>query len=152
VAVGSSLTPKVSSELSGGGVLEMFGCSGAPTMSLTGDQSVLITGSVIGDLVLDDTINVRISGSSHGTITPGATATLAEPVRRGSVSLVGELTKAVVFDIPQPDTNYTVMMELLGAPANQDTPWVTAKVASGFTINFSAAQTLSVNWSVQRVM
>ncbi|MBV6343732.1 hypothetical protein [Candidatus Magnetobacterium casense] len=63
---------------------------------------------------------------------------------------MAEATKAVVFDVPHPDSTYEIGLELGGATASEEVPWVTLKTAAGFTINFSAPQTLDVCWTARR--
>ena len=148
----SALSPPISSTLSGRGSLEILGCSGRASVSLAGNRSVTIVGSSIGNLTLAGSVAVTLDHSRKGTVTPGGTASLAEPIQRGTVAFVAEATKAVVFASPQPDTSYTVDLELQSHPANEDSWWITGKATSGFTVNFNTAQTVNAIWTVQRVM
>ena len=146
----SALTPPIASTLSGLGLLEIVGCSSGADASFSGDQLVRVIGSHLGNLTLSGSIAVTLDHSRKGAVTAGGTATLEEPVQRGLVSFASNLTKSVVFAVPQPDANYTVGLEV-GASVTGPW-WVTAKTAAGFTLNFALAQTCSAVWSVYRTM
>lgn len=145
---GSLLAPPIASTLLGLGLLEIVGCSSTAAASFSGDQSVRIVGSRLGDLVLNNSIAVSLDNSRKGAVVSGGTATLTEPIQQGTVNLVGEATKAVVFNVPHPNATYTVGLE----PGASVTGawWVTAKTAAGFTLNFAAPQTCSAAWTVFR--
>lgn len=152
VGADSLLAPPLSSTLSGRGLLEIVGCSGGAAAVFDGDRSVRVIGSRLGDLTLNGSVAMSLDHSRKGSVTSGGTATLEEPVQRGTVAFVAEVTKAVVFATPQPNANYTVGLELGAPPANDEAWWVTAKTAAGFTLNFTSAQTLSAVWSATRTM
>jgi hypothetical protein len=75
---------------------------------------------------------------------------LDESSRQGTVVFGADTTKAVVFDLPFSDGDYTVNFELDSRPTNDETPWITGKAGTGFTVNFQTAQTLTVTWQVTR--
>lgn len=148
----STLPSPLNAVLSGGGSLEISGCTGGADLTMGGNRTLTVRGSALGDLVLGGTTAARLVGSSRGTVT-GATATLAEPIQSGSVSFVAVSSVAVPFSVPHPDTDYHITPTLVGAaPAGQEVPYVTAKTVSGFTLNFTSPQTLTVEWSVSRAV
>lgn len=145
----STLLFPVSLGMIGAGSVLLNGCTVA-TATLSGDRPIVVQGSTLGNITLANSLALRLTGSTRGTITPGGTATLSETVQYGEVAFGAEATKAVVFAVPQPDTNYRVGLELGAHPANDEPPWTTARTAAGFTINFNSVQTMSVRWSVAR--
>lgn len=147
---GSLLAPPIASTLLGRGTLKIVGCATEAGASFSGDQSVKVIGSRLGNLTLNDSIAVSLDHSRKGTITSGGTSTLEEPIQRGAVSFAAETTKVVLFDTPQPNANYSVNLEPGGVVIGAW--WVTAKTAAGFTLNFAVPQTCSAIWTVSRVM
>lgn len=74
---------------------------------------------------------VKVAGS---TVILDATAS---EIRSGTFSLSGTnwLTQNIIFDVPMPDTNYIVNVELASASGNVMTPWrITDKTVNGFTL------------------
>lgn len=147
---GSALTPPISSELLGRGQLEFTGCSSTVAATLSGDRQVKFIGSQVGNLTINDSVALVLNHSSRGTVTAGGTATLEEPIQQGTENLVGESTKAILFDVPHPDASYTVGLEIGGIAVGAW--WVTAKTAAGFTLNFAAPQTCPITWTTFRGM
>jgi hypothetical protein len=144
----SSLLPPVSSTLSGLGSLLMVGCTGGADVIMDGDRTLEVRNSAIGDLTLNGTTAATLIATSRGTAT-GATATLAEPLLQGVATFIAASTVSVTFNPDQPDDNYQVVLTPLATTSDQ-IPWISAKAATGFTINFSGAQSMSVDWSVIR--
>lgn len=84
-----------------------------------------------------------------GDLPIGGTDTYTPPVIlpsifRGSAAVVGATTYAVVFGASLSDTDYDVSVEV----ADNINTWVTVKTVAGCTINFSAAYTGTVRWTV----
>jgi hypothetical protein len=150
VGYGTSLSPILASTLSGGSALAVSGCTGNITGTFSGDRTVTITGSDMGAFSIASTVAVQLSGSSRGAIIAGGTATVEESIQRGTAAFVGDTTKAVAFEAPHPNTNYSITLTTDARPANDEVMWVTSKAVTGFTINFVTAQTLGVSWSVVR--
>jgi hypothetical protein len=153
VGVGSSLSPPVSSDLRGAGSLSITNCGQVNNTQVSGDRSLEVLGSALGDLTLvgvGGTTTARLVGSSRGTLTT-STATIEEPVTQGSESLAAVATQPVTFLHPQPDGQYNVALELGGSPGAA-THWITGKSGTGFTINFTAPVTLGANWTAVRSM
>ena len=74
---------------------------------------------------------VKVAGS---TVILDATAS---EIRSGTFSLSGTnwLTQNIIFDVPMPDTDYIVNVELASASGNVMTPWrITDKTVNGFTL------------------
>jgi len=145
----STLAPPIKSTLNGAGEFNILNCGRVSDVTLNGDQTFLIRGTDVGDLTINGTAAVRLTGS-RDSVTAAAGASLKEPVQRGTVAFAASLAQVVTLPAKHPDTSYLVSFELGAAPVNQDTPWITAKTTSGFTINFSSAQTMAVGWTVTR--
>lgn len=147
---GSSLSPPLASTLSGAGSLLIKGCNGGKALTVGGDRTLVLQDSHVGALTLNGTTAATITGGSHGAVVGAVGTTLAEPVQQGTETFAAA-TAAVTFDVEHPDANYTVLVECRARPVNDETPWITGKLATGFTINFQTAQTLECVWSVFRV-
>lgn len=147
----STLVPVIASNLVGAGELRITGCNGAPTITMAGDQALNVIGSHVGNLNLGGTTDAILIGSRRGTLV-GATATLAEPITRTNANFVAAATVAVAFGVDHPDANYDVSFELPSRPVNDETPWVTLKAVTGFTLNFQTAQTLDARVVITREM
>lgn len=150
LALSSTLSPPIQSTLIGGGELILSNCGRAAGVWLSGDQATTIVGTAIGDLSLNGTVTATLLGSRRGSLVAGVGTTLDEPYQSGSVSFVGTTAEPVVLPAQHPDGDYRVVLEYDMGPVNQDTAWVSSKTASGFTINFSFNQNLTVNWAVLR--
>lgn len=134
----------VISNVIGAGGFTMAYCQRVGNLSVLGDQENLIVGSRVGTLAVSTPAVAKLVASTRGTAS--GTGTLSEEVTRGTAAFAAAASVAVVFDLDQPDTSFEVMLDSPTA----DRPWVTAKTVTGFTINFSAAQTTSVDWKVSR--
>ena len=95
----------------------------------------------------------------YPTITPGGgTTRFAAPIYdlnvlgqlhqtyAGTQALAGVTTQAVTFAVAAATATYTVALSQSATSVLP--PWITAKATTGFTINFSANYTGSVDWSV----
>lgn len=150
LGIGSVLVPPVQSTLIGAGVLSILNCGWASNVSFDGDRNLVVVGTALGDLTLNGTASASLIGSTRNGINAAVGTTLAEPYVSGMTPFVADTSQAVVLPAEQPDTNYRITLELDGVTVNQDTPWITAKTTTGFTINFSFNQTLTVYWAVIR--
>lgn len=153
VGVGSSLSPPVSSDLRGAGSLSITNCGQVNNTQVSGNRSLEVLGSNLGDLILigvSGTTTARLVGSSRGALSV-VTATIEEPVTQGAESLVAVATQPVTFSHPQPDGQYNVALELGSTPGAAN-HWITGKSGTGFTLNFTAPVTLGVNWTATRSM
>jgi hypothetical protein len=74
--------------------------------------------------------------------------------KSGTVTITGvATTSAVAFTTAMPDTSYAVVLDQetpAGAAVGFESPWVTLKATTGFTININTAPggilTVQVNW------
>lgn len=146
----STLNPQVDILLNGDSTLEGFGSKLGDTV-LGGDQSVRFEHSTLGDLTVNDTVQIYLKDSIRGSLAgPNAVAILDESNRFGSVSLIAVITYTVTFDVPLASNDYHVSLELGSSPSNNEVPWITTKLSSGFTINFSTSQTIDISWKVSK--
>jgi len=148
----SAVTPPLAATLSGRGTLEVSNCAGGADATFSGDRSVRVLGSHLGDLILNGSTALSLVGSQKGTVTSGGTATMEEATQRGVVAFTADTQQAIVFNTPQPDNDFAVTVELDDAPTGDEQYWISAKTAAGFTINFTSAQTLGATWTVMRIM
>lgn len=150
VGIDSVVAPPVSMDMNSGQAHILGSRTG--NVGAQGSQPLTITGSVIGDLTLAESVAVTLTGSTRGTLVAGGTATLDETNLMGDSAFAGAATDAVVFPAPMSSAAYTVSFELDTQPVNDEVPWITAKTAAGFTINFASAQTLGVRWMATRAL
>jgi hypothetical protein len=150
---GSALVPAVAIDCDGAG-----GSSFSNTTMLLPSQ-IQYSGTatheafncVLGQMSVMESVTINLRQTKHsGILAANVGAVLDEDVRRGSDVLGAVTTSAVVFDIPFSDADYLVSLELPSRPANDETPWITLKAATGFTINFQTAQTMTIEWVVTR--
>jgi len=73
-----------------------------------------------------------------------------ESVLRGTLAFAVEASKPVILPWERLDANYTVALDVSGAPAGGAFPAVTGKLATGFTVSFGVAQTLNVTYCVMQ--
>lgn len=64
----------------------------------------------------------------------------------GTATFVAATTVAVTLTKNQPNTDYRISL----GPQSNNTFWITSKTVSGFTINASASNSSSIDWSVVR--
>ena len=143
----SLLTPILSADLSGGGAFLLADSQVSGDVTLAGNQSVLLLGSWVGGLIINDTAAVILSNSNRGSVTAAVGVTLAENIQQGVVSFVGVTFKAVVFGAKQPDTDYVIGLE----PNNYGT-YISARSATGFTVTASGVTTADVPYTITRVI
>jgi hypothetical protein len=94
---------------------------------------------------------VTLSSCTRGALTGAGTGTLAETAMQGSLPFVASSTETFLFEEPQPDTNYTVLVEPgVAVAAIGDLPYVENKTLAGFDVTFGAAQTTTVRFEVRR--
>jgi hypothetical protein len=116
-------------------------------VGVAGDQALSVVRSSIGALTLNDTTAAVLSQSTRGVVTADPTATLAETTASGSVAFAASASEGVNLDAPAPDANYTV---LLDTGSTAETFAVTARTASGFTVDASVAATTTVRYTILR--
>jgi hypothetical protein len=150
LGVGSVLSPPIQSTLVGAGALNILNCGWTSDVQINGDRQLTVVGTALGDLTVNDTATVTLTGSSRDNLTAAAGTVVDEPYAEGSVVFAATTTQAVVLPAEMPDTNYRVVLEYDAATLNQDTAWISPKTTTGFTINFSFNQTLTAYWAVMR--
>ena len=149
IALSTAMPTPIACDCDGGGRMEFNGCSLA-TATFSGDRTLTARSTVFGALTLSETVEGTLSNCAHGTTNVNALAVLDEPMKGGSEAFGAALTAAVVFDLPFSDAAYQVGVEVDSQPANDETAWITGKAATGFTINFASAQTLTATWRATR--
>jgi len=151
IAGGTGLATPIAVDLDGDGTMLFEGCRLGGQADLSGDRSMILRGCSAEELNLQETVSVACENSLVKALTAGnLTAELDLPKKRGTAVMAGVTTIAVAFDIPLSDASYEVSLELPSRPVNDETPWVTIKAVTGFTINFQTAQTMTVRWAVTR--
>ena len=153
MVVDSSLSPAMSIDCDGQGSSGLYSCSMSPTQRLqySGDQTHYARISQLGILSVLETVSIETKVSKYASLLAGnLSAELDVDVVRGTVVLAAAATGAIAFDIPFTDADFQVDLELPSRPANDETPWVTLKLATGFTVNFQTAQTMTVLWTATR--
>ena len=141
----SLLDPIMSVTLTGGGSFGLTDCLVSGNVTFDGDQDFFVSGSTVGNVVINTTAAVRSSGTTRGTLTAAAGATLAENLQYGVANFVGDTFKAIVFGAQQPDVNYMISLE----PNNHGT-YISARSVSGFTITAGGVTTADVPWTLTR--
>lgn len=150
---GTALVPAISIDCDGAGVAELLSVHMTPTSRIlfSGGRTHSAEGCTLGVVSLAETVTLSTTNTRIASLlAPNAGAVFKVDAKRGSTAFVASDSEAVVFDIPAPDALYDVALELSGRPANDESPWVTGKAATGFTINFATNQTLSVGWKATR--
>lgn len=119
----------------------------------------VVSGTIIGNRITNNTgVGIRLTGTvsdtqlignrlnnNTGGATVGYTATISN--LRGSITFAGAATAAVTFAVAEPDASYYVAL----AGNVNETFFVTAKTANGFTLNSSnAGSTAVVDWMLMR--
>jgi len=133
--------------LLGAGSLTVANCPQVGAMSVAGDQVLSVVRSSLGALTLNDTTAAVLSQSTRGVVTADPTTTLAETTASGSVAFAASASEGVSLDAPAPDANYTV---LLDTGSTAEIFAVTARTASGFTVDASVAATTTVRYTILR--
>ena len=148
VGIGTILTPVLSVDLDGAGDFSMPNGTVHGNTILDGTESLDLGQSVVlGNLTLLGTVMVTFDGKLTGTLNSNINVVLdIDELGTGAFAAVTSLV--VVFKIPKSNTNYQVNLTPDARPNNDETPWITNKLVTGFTINFQTAQTLNVDWKV----
>lgn len=122
-------------------------------VTVNGDRAETFQNCDIGDLTINDTAAVTFIDGRHQTVAGAAGASLAEKQIDGSVAFAVSTSESVAFAAPQPDTSYTVLVESEIVPsAIGEIPVPQNKTTTGFDIEFGAAQTTTVRYSVVRTL
>jgi hypothetical protein len=139
----------VTVNLEGLGSLVLADIPGVGDVTQAGSQTVKGMNCELGDFVVEDTTVARLVNCTWDLLYTDDSATIAvgQSVLSSTVSAAVQLI--MVHDARQPDTDYTVLVDVpqAGVLAN-----VTAKTATNFTVDFSAATTGDVYMTVLRQM
>lgn len=139
----------VLSNLQGEGILKISSCPEVGDTASTGDRPVVVLNSNLEAVELSGTVDMSLRQSTRTSASVvSGTPTLSEPIRVGVASFNLSSSEVITFDVPQPDTNYVVLLETQDPGVNYS---VTSKTTSGFTIGTSSILTEDVGYSVMRV-
>ena len=151
IAENTGLGTPFAVDLAGSGTLSVEGCS-LPAVTLSGNQTFQFDNCLVAELLVTETVTCTARNTSIAAITaPAAGAVLDLPSQTGSAVFGAATTVAVAFDVPMSDAVYQVQLEVPSQPVNDETPWITSKLATGFTINFATNQTMTVEWLATRI-
>jgi len=140
---------EVLSNLLGEGSLSIGRCPQFDTgVSQDGDRTLTVLHSSVGDLVLEGTTAATLTASTRSSATAASgTPTLAENKVLGSVAFAASNSGAYAFDVTQPDSNYSVLLE---NPSIAATLAVSNKTTAGFDIDSNAVFTGTVGLLIVR--
>jgi len=114
-------------------------------------RSLTATRCRFGPMTLGLTGSVILSNCTRGTLVGAGTGTLQETTFQGSTLFAAVPVVTVLFDEPQIDTSYRVLLDSPVIPvAITDVAFVTAKTVLGFDIAFGAPQAATVEFVVKR--
>lgn len=149
----STLNPTLSVDNDGDSLLYMSDVEVTGNFQVSGDQTATMNRSRFkGSFSILETTTAYVRETTVvGATNINATATLDNQVRRGTAVFGAVAFVDVVLGIPFPDASYHVAFEVNSRPTNDETPWISNKLATGFRINFQTAQTLSVFWMTTRL-
>lgn len=89
------------------------------------------------------------TGIKLSTLATSGSTALTAAIKMGTEALVAASTVSVVFGTVYADAVYSVSVEVDDNPGGGW--WITAKAASGFTVNFGAPVTLNLRWLTIRL-
>ncbi len=136
------------------GSLTISNCPDISVLAQDGDQTLALNNCVVGGATtLGTTTAATFRNTERGTLAvSGGTPTLAESRFMGSQAFAGTTTQTITFDIQQPDTSYTVLIEVGPAGAG-NVMAATNKTATTFDIeevNGPFAVTATINYVICR--
>jgi len=145
---GISRAGGVLANLVGAGTLTVSNCPSMTSLAQAGDQTLAVQHSSVGAVTLSDTVAATLTASTRTTATVGGgTPTLAEGKVIGTLAFAASASESYTFDVPQPDANYTVLVE---SPTTASVLAVTNKATTGFDVDASVALTGTVGLSIVR--
>lgn len=149
----SSLNPRFEITSTGSGSLVSshtdFGLAGL--FSLQGDQLHTVIHCRLPEISLGGTSQLSSFSCVDGGVNTNSNASYGRTQTTGELAFGAESSKIVTFDIPFPDTNYHVSLEVDSSTSNGDVPYITSKALTGFEVHFTTAQTLTVQWFLLRI-
>ena len=118
------------------------------TLAQSGDQTLAVQHSSMGAVTLGDTVAATLTSSTRTTATvSGGTPTLSESKIIDTLAFAASASESYTFDVPQPDANYTVLLE---SPTTASVLAVANKATTGFDVEASAILTGTVGLSIVR--
>lgn len=121
-------------------------------------KEVILNFSVIINSIFSSIDKLNVTGTStlnfdhtQYTLEEGLTnedSILNSTFLSGTATIDNDTSVDVVFPIPRSSNGYVVNVTPLGSTSNL-VPYITGKLASGFTINFSGPVTLDLDWNVK---
>lgn len=139
-------------DLDGAGSLEVRDSLLGGT-TLNGDRTVRMRNTETGTLTLNDTVAVTFIGGTHGTLSGAVGSSMAEERIADELVYAASTSESYAFAAPQPDVDYDIQIEVENVPAAAtDLPAPQNKTTTGFDIDFGAAQTQTVRFTVTRVL
>lgn len=118
-------------------------------VTINGDRTMVAVNCELGDTLIEDTVAARLVNSTRDTLGGAGAGTVAESSLVTSAALVAANNTTVTFGVSQPNTSYTVLVDV---PTAGITSAVTAKTVDDFTVTFSAPVTGTVYFTVLRQM
>jgi hypothetical protein len=153
IGAGTALSPSVAIDCDGAGAAELWSCTMAPgtRIQFSGGLNHRASHCRLGEVSILETPTVNAENTYvESILAPNAGAVFKVDTQSGTTAFAASLTETVTFDIPQPDAEYQVNLELDDRPASDETAWVTNKGAASFDIEFNSAQTLNARWRIRR--
>lgn len=145
---------QMNSSLVGAGTLTMTDTTINAPVSWTGSAAARAWSSTrcrYGTVAVGGSGTVTLSNCTRGVLTGAGTGTVAETTMQDSVTFAASASETFTFAEPQPDANYTVLLESSVAPvALTSIPFVDNKTTTGFDIVFGAPQAATVEFVVKR--
>ncbi len=142
------LVGDILANLIGEGSLKILSCPSVGDVGVSGDRTLEVRSSGLGDLTLSDATDATLILSTRGDAFVGfGFPTLQESTFSGFVGFVASNSEILTFDIPAPDSSYLVLLDV---PTLAVTAAVTSKNSNGFTISTSGAVTGDIGYSVIR--
>lgn len=135
----------VLSNLEGEGSLVIVSCPEVGNVTQGGDRTVTITHCKVSVITADDTTAFTLVETPRTTAS--GTGSLSESRLNGTVTFSSASSAAVTFEVAQPDTSYTVLVD---SPTLGSIPQVTARTTTGFTLTAGSAFSGVVRYSVVR--
>lgn len=148
----SVVSPDLQANLTGGGTVQGTNCR-FTTAAFLEDVTMRFISSEFTTVNVGGTTNLTLERCTRINLVAVGTLTVAEDFVQGEAVFPNVDFVAVVFDAPQPNLNYQVLLESELEPAAiTDIPFVRNRTLSGFEIAFPAAtlQTTTVRYVVQR--
>ena len=138
----------VLADLIGGGALGIHECPLVGGVGVSGDRTLQVRNSGVGDVTLSGTTSGTLAFSTRGVVAAGAgTPTLQETSFSGVQSFSASNSETISFAIPGPDNNYLVLLDV---PTILVTAATTSRTASSFVISTSVLCTGTIGYSVIR--